>query len=273
VLWKGCGYGGKQSAKYPLGPGRALSRIERIGRLCHKTAGTSEERRVSNKGIVYGVLALVAIVAIGAIAYFTLLPHTADTLAGGGESVKIALKPTDRIHGKANAPITIIEFASLTCPHCAAFERETLPKLTKNYIDTGKVRMVFRDYPLDGAARLASALARCVPEDNYYSFIDLLFLNQDKWWGKFFQGGNQQVTKEAVEDSLAEMARFVGMGHDQAVMCMEDPKNLAVVDANYMEAQSKYMVDSTPTFFVNGVIHKGEWPYEQMDAYLKKLAK
>ncbi len=228
---------------------------------------------MNNKTLLYGVLALVAVVAIGAIGYFTIMPHHSDALAGGAESVKMDLKPTDRIRGKKDAPITIIEYASMTCPHCAEFEHETLPKVIKDYIDTGKVRMIFREFPLDGAARLASALARCVPEDNYYSFIDLLFLNQDKWWGKFFQGGNQQVTKESVEDSLAEMARFAGMTHDQAVMCMEDKKNLDVVDANYNEGQTTYKVDSTPTFFVNGVVHKGEWPYDQMDAYLKKLVK
>ena len=73
--------------------------------------------------------------------------------------------------------MTIIEYASMTCPHCAAFNKDVIPQLTKEYIDTGKVKLIFREFPLDGAARMASAVARCFSGDQYFSFIDLLFAN------------------------------------------------------------------------------------------------
>src|SRR5512139_2657733 len=82
---------------------------------------------------------------------------------GGGQAVE--LKADDMVHGQANAPVTIVEYASMTCPHCAAFNKDVIPQLTKDYIDTGKAKLVFREFPLDGAARMASAVARCFSGD------------------------------------------------------------------------------------------------------------
>jgi protein-disulfide isomerase len=180
------------------------------------------------------------------------------------------LKSTDMIHGAPKAPVTIVEYASMTCPHCAAFQREVVPKLTKDYIDGGKVRMIFREYPLDGAARMASAVARCLSGDQYFSFIDLLFANQMNWIKPDASG---QLTKESILAGLEQMGRFAGMSKEKVDQCADSKDNLALVDANWMEGQTKYGVNSTPTFFINGVKHEGEIPYDELKKDLDPLLK
>jgi protein-disulfide isomerase len=192
-----------------------------------------------------------------------------STAASAGQNMN--LKPTDVAHGSANAPVTIVEYASMTCPHCAAFQREVAPKLAKDYIDTGKVRMIFREYPLDGAARMASAVARCLSGDQYFSFIDLLFANQMNWIKDF--DGNGQLTKEDIQQGLEQQGRFAGMSKEKVDECADNKNNLALVDANWMEGRDKYGVNSTPTFFINGVKHEGEIPYDELKKDLDPLLK
>jgi protein-disulfide isomerase len=189
--------------------------------------------------------------------------------AAGGESVEI--KPTDMVHGSKTAPVTMVEYASMTCPHCAAFQKEVIPLLNKDYVDTGKVKVIFREYPLDGAARMASAVARCLSGDQYFSFIDLLFKNQMNWIKDF--DGNGTLNKEDVLEGLTQMGRVAGMSADQVKTCSEDPKNLALVDGNWMEGQTKYNVNSTPTFIINGTSHAGEIPYADLQKILDPLVK
>src|SRR5262249_57342023 len=109
---------------------------------------------------------------------------TGGALSGGAALAQgnaPTVSPDDRILGKPDAPITIVEYASLTCPHCAAFERDTLPKLKTQYIDTGKVKLIYRDFPLDSRATLAAMIARCAPRDRYFGFVDAFFRSQDQW--------------------------------------------------------------------------------------------
>ena len=189
--------------------------------------------------------------------------------ASGGDNVEI--KPTDMVHGSKDAPVTMVEYASMTCPHCAAFQKDVIPKLNKDYVDTGKVKVIFREYPLDGAARMASAVARCLSGDQYFSFIDLLFKNQMNWIKDF--DGNGTLNKEDVLEGLTQMGRVAGMSADQVKTCSEDPKNLALVDGNWMEGQTKYNVNSTPTFIINGTSHAGEIPYADLQKILDPLVK
>jgi len=186
----------------------------------------------------------------------------------GGQSVE--LKADDMIHGKMEAPVTIIEYASMTCPHCAAFNKDIIPLLTKEYIDTGKAKLVFREFPLDGAARMASAVARCFSGDQYFSFIDLLFANQMNWIKDF--DGNQQITREDIVEGLAQMARQAGMPREKVAMCADDEKNLAAVDANWQEGQTRYNVGSTPTFIINGTPHVGELTFDALKQIIDPLA-
>jgi len=223
-----------------------------------------------NKQYLYAAVVGVFIIGagLGAYAYFG---GSASPLAlvTGGQNVEI--KPTDMVHGSPNAPVTIVEYASMTCPHCAQFQKDIIPKLNKDYVDTGKVKVVFREYPLDGAARMASAVARCLSGDQYFSFIDLLFKNQMNWIKDF--DNNNQLTREDILQGLTEQGRFAGLSREKVQSCAEDPKNLALVDANWMEGQTKYNVNSTPTFIINGTSHAGEIPYDELQKILDPLVK
>lgn len=128
-----------------------------------------------NKNVMYVAIAA-AVVAVGVGGYM-YSSQSQSLLAGIGSGQTVDLKDTDMVHGSKTAPVTLIEYASMTCPHCAAFQKQVVPQLNKDYVETGKVKVVFREYPLDGAARMASAVARCFTGDQYFSFIDLLFAN------------------------------------------------------------------------------------------------
>jgi protein-disulfide isomerase len=164
----------------------------------------------------------------------------------------------DRILGKPDAPITIFEYASLTCPHCAAFDRETLPKLKAEWIDTGKAKLIFRDYPLDGAALKAAVLARCAPKERFYGFIDALFSAQDLW----ARGGDPMP-------ALDRLAKLGGMSEEQFQSCMKNDALQNAVLATRLAGEKEYKVESTPTFFINGKMLVGAQPYEQFNEALK----
>jgi protein-disulfide isomerase len=191
----------------------------------------------------------------------------ASAPAGGNDGM---LKESDRVMGSPDAPVTVIEFASMTCPHCAAFATGVFPQLKSEYIDPGHVKYVFREFPLDGVARVASALARCQTGDNYFAFIDLIFANQQEWLSGLF-GTGQELTQELVEESLIEYARQAGLGRDQAIACMRDPQNLAEVDENWGEAQNQYNINATPGFVINGTTHSGALPIESLREILDPL--
>src|SRR5467141_2382373 len=112
---------------------------------------------------------------LGFVSFFVVSPRPADAAAG------LSVTTDDRILGNPDAPITIVEYASLTCPHCAHFANEVLPELKKKWIDTGKAKLVLRDYPLDEPALRAAMIARCAPPDRFYAYVDTLFAAQEKW--------------------------------------------------------------------------------------------
>jgi protein-disulfide isomerase len=147
----------------------------------------------------------------------------------------------DRVLGKSNAPVTIIMYASLTCPHCAAFDQEKLPLIRKDWIDTGKVKLVYRDFPLDGAALLAAAIARCAPADRYFAFIGSLFESQSRW-----------VLAQDPVDALKRVVRLGGMDGAAVDKCRADTKLQEAIVAGAEEAKNDYGVESTPTFFILG---------------------
>jgi protein-disulfide isomerase len=169
--------------------------------------------------------------------------------------------PDDRILGKADAPITIFEYASFTCPHCADFDANTLPKLRAAWLDTGKARLIFRDYPLDAAAVRAAMLARCAPPEQFYAFVDELFHSQMTW----ASGGK-------VEAALGKLAKLSGMSDDQFAACMKDEAGQKRVLDSRLEAEQTYKVESTPTFFVNGTQIVGAQPYAEFERVLNKAS-
>ncbi|HZL59088.1 MAG TPA: DsbA family protein [Stellaceae bacterium] len=168
-----------------------------------------------------------------------------------------SIQSDDRILGDPKAPITIFEYASLTCPHCAAFDEETLPKVKAEWIDTGKAKLVFRDYPLDQSSVLAATIARCFPNDKFFPFIDTLFKSQRSW-----------AMSSNVKGALARTARLGGMSQDAFDKCTADQKLADSVTVSRLIAQNRYGIDSTPTFFVNGVKVVGDLPYDEFVKYL-----
>ena len=148
----------------------------------------------------------------------------------------------DNIIGDFNAPITVVEYASMTCPHCANFHQLTYPELKKKYIDTGKVRLVFREFPLDRIAFAAAALARCAGEKKFFPFVDMLFRTQDKW----AKGPGSPAPR------LFKMAKQAGFDEKSFNACMRNKDVSDRIEKVMNTGREKHQVSSTPTLFVNG---------------------
>ncbi|MGQ0741465.1 MAG: DsbA family protein [Alphaproteobacteria bacterium] len=219
-----------------------------------------------NKWLMYGLVA-VAVVLVVVVAYVVMGDSSGP--AGSSGTVSVEIRPTDRVRGNPNAPITIVEYASFTCSHCAKFEREVMPHLVREYVDTGKARLVYRDFPLDGAARLASALALCVPEDKYYSFVDLLLVNQRTWLAD--RNSDQRITAEEVFEGLVQMGRFAGFNREKVESCINDQSTLAHIDQTQADAQTRYAINGTPTFIINGEVVRRAVEWEDLDKQLKDI--
>jgi protein-disulfide isomerase len=145
-----------------------------------------------------------------------------------------------RVIGDANAPVKVIEFASLTCSHCAHFHNEILPKLKEKYIDTGKVQFEFREFPLNDPALKAAITARCLPVERYENFVGLLFKTQDKW-----AGGLDYMS------ALKQNAKLAGLSDARFDACHNNPEIKTNMALNMQAAQEKWKISSTPSFIVN----------------------
>ena len=170
----------------------------------------------------------------------------------------------DMALGPANATVTITEFASMTCPHCSAFNAEVFPKIKSEYIDTGKIRYIFREFPLDIKAAAGSMLARCIAKDDsgkYFAVIDMLFKQQPDW-----------VMKNTAE-SLSRIGKQAGLSQQAVDDCLKDQALLDKIAADQKYAAEVLKVDSTPTFFINGEKIKGETTFEEFDKRIKALMK
>ncbi len=162
--------------------------------------------------------------------------------------------------GPADAKVTIIEYASMTCSHCAAFHRNTWPTLKERYIDTGKVRFTLREFPLDPLATAAFMLARCEGDSKYYPITDLLFDQQPAW----------AFTQKPV-DALEQMLRQAGYNKQTFEACLKDQKVYSAVNAVKQRGLDVFKVDSTPTFFINGERYTGEMTVEGMEKVIKPI--
>jgi len=190
----------------------------------------------------------------------TLSPTPA--LAAAGDAAKeLAVQPSDRILGKAEAPITIIEYASLTCPHCAHFDVTVLPKLKEKWIDTGKAKLILRDYPLDEPALRAAMVARCAPADRFYPLIDTFFAQQEQW-----------ATSRDYRAALEKLVKLGGMSDKEFKACISDKKLEDQVAQSRLTAAQQLGVDATPTFFVNGKKFDGAPTLEAFDKALSGAA-
>jgi protein-disulfide isomerase len=143
--------------------------------------------------------------------------------------------------GSKDAPVTIIEYASMTCPHCAHFAVETFPELKKTYLDTGKARFTLREFPFDPLATAAFMLARCQGDDKREAVVDLLFAQQQNW-----------AFKDKPLEGLVASMRQTGMSQQAFEACLKDKALYEKVNAVRDRAAKDFKVDSTPTFFING---------------------
>jgi len=213
--------------------------------------------------IVLGVIALIAAAGIGY--YFTSGSSTAT--AGNGQGYEIL--PTDRTLGNRNAKVVLIEYAAPSCPVCAAFNAQSFSKLKAQYIDTGKIFYVFRVFPLRADDGSAEKIARCLPEDKYFAFIDLLFKNQPKWDVEY------GVTPQGVHDGLVLLGRIAGMSREQVDKCMDNKAEDDRINKVSSDGESRYSITGTPTFVLNGTsIGSGNIPFDNMSKLLDtELAK
>jgi len=168
----------------------------------------------------------------------------------------------DIVQGKDDAPITIVEYASMTCGHCARFHAETYPLLLKNYIDTGKVRFILREFPLDPLAAAGFMLARCAGPDKRNLVIDLLFDKQKDW---------AYVDKPL--EALSGLVKQTGMSEESFNACVNNQALYDQVNQVRDRAAQKFGVEATPTFFVNGKKITGEIAPNALDGLLQPLLK
>jgi protein-disulfide isomerase len=162
--------------------------------------------------------------------------------------------------GPADAKVTIIEYASMTCPHCAAFHQETWPELKKRWVDTGKVRFVLREFPLDPLATAGFMLARCDGESKYYPIVDLLFSQQRAW-----------AYAERPLDALRQMMKQAGFSQEKFDSCLKDQKLYDAVNAVKNRGMDVFKVESTPTFFINGQRHPGNLSIDEIEKVIKPI--
>jgi protein-disulfide isomerase len=188
-------------------------------------------------------------------------PGEAPKPAGTVDMAKL-LEPgvlPEKFLGKADAKVTIVEYASMTCPHCAHFAITTLPQLKAKYIDTGKVRLILREFPFDPRAEAGFMLARC-SGDNYFPMVEVLFKQQQQWAGV-----------ENAKDALLQIARLAGFTQEKFEACLTDQKLLDDVRAVRDRGAKDFGVDSTPTFFINGGRYPGAMSIEEFSAILDPL--
>lgn len=168
----------------------------------------------------------------------------------------------DIVVGKANAPVTVIEYASMTCSHCARFHAETYPILLKNYIDTGKVRFILREFPLDPLAAAGFMLARCAGPDKRNLMVDLLFNKQQSW-----------AFVEKPLEALSGLVRQAGISQESFNSCVNNQALYDKVNEVRDRAAQKFGVSATPTFFINGKKVTGEMTPESLEKVLDPMLK
>jgi protein-disulfide isomerase len=195
-----------------------------------------------------------------------LLMASGFVLAFGG-TVALAdavseIQPGDQVLGSSSAPVTVIEYGSLDCPHCARWESEVFPKVKTDLIDAGKIRYVFRDFPLHGGALKAAELAHCEP-DRYYAFVSVLFESQNSW-------APRSLADDPVPE-LSKIAKLGGISDAKFQSCLADKQ----VEETIMTGRQKAAeagVNSTPYFLVNGKPHAGEIPFDDLAQMIKDAA-
>ena len=205
-----------------------------------------------------------SLTGLAALAGFSPLRLIAEAMAQSASDVAKPQSLPDMALGPANASVTITEYASMTCPHCAAFNEQVFPKIKSEYIDTGKVRYIFREFPLDIKAAAGSMLSRCIANGDapkYFAVTDMLFRQQNDW-----------VVKNTTE-TLGRIGKQAGLSQPEVEACLKDQSLLDKIAADQKFANEVLKVSSTPTFFINGEMIRGETSFEEFDKRIKSLLK
>ena len=182
--------------------------------------------------------------------------------AKAAENSILEVKDNDFYIGEDNAPITIIEYASMSCSHCASFHNNTLPDIKKEYIDTGKVRMVFRDYPFNYPALLGSMIMRCIASDLRYDYMNALYKLQNTWVNK-----DPKISKK----ELYKIMQSGGMTKDEFNECYSNLDNENLILDGVMAAQKDFNIKSTPSFIVNGNLVEGNKNIKEFRQIIDKI--
>jgi len=222
---------------------------------------------------------LISSVAIGcllAVFYFTLneqtenkeelILYTMNDVNDSGSQVLLEMDSNiidvsleELTLGDPNAPITIIEYASMTCSHCADFHNKTYPDLKKNHIDTGEVKFIFREFPLDKLAMATSMLARCVDNEISMAFIEILFKNRDRW-----------ISENALNE-LKNFSKQAGLDSNEFDACLNNQQLLDDLIAGKEKGIEDYKINSTPSFIINGEVVSGNKPYSFFKSKIEEI--
>ena len=213
------------------------------------------------------IVGAAVIVAAAGIYYYVSQPETSaiPTSGSGGETVSaddlmVAGPLGERALGDPAAKVTIVEYASMTCSHCAAFHEETFTPFKEKYVDTGKVRFIFREFPLDALATSAFMLARCMPEDRYFPVVDILFRQQQNW-----------AFVDDPATALFNVLKQAGFTQESFRACLTNQQILDGVNSVKDRGSNEFGVTSTPTFFINGKKMSGALSLEDMDKEIEPL--
>ena len=214
-----------------------------------------------NLWILVGLAILLMVGGVLVWREWSSAPVSAQAAAAGQtENLPMELADNDKVLGSAEAPITIIEYASLTCPHCASFHAKTLPTVKSDWIDTGQAKLVYRDFPLDGAALAAAAIAHCAPSDRYFAMLGLFFERQKEW-----------AVEDAWRERLTQLAGVAGMDKAAVDSCLADEARKNEIVKRAEEGQAKYAIDATPSFVINGRKVSGALPLNEFVKVLQDV--
>jgi protein-disulfide isomerase len=212
---------------------------------------------VSRKALIgIGAVAILIVIGIG-YAYYVMNSGGAEGATAGTPG--FTLVSTDKTMGNPKAPVVLIEYGAPSCSICAAFFQDVFPKLKQNYIDNGKIFYVFRVFPLRELDGDAEKMARCLPEDKYFPFIDQLWKNQPKWDNAEYSGIADPHA------ALVQEGRIAGMTAEQVDQCINNKSEDDRINKVAAEAEQRYSINATPTFIMDGApLSAGSVPYDQL---------
>ena len=193
---------------------------------------------------------------------FLILYFVSNFTYANNNSTVLNITEDDFIIGSIDAPITIIEYSSLSCSHCASFHNNTLNDLKTEFIDTGKINMVFRDYPFNYPALLGSMVLRCIPNDVRYEYMNALFQLQPQWVTR----ENKKTTQE-----LFKIMQSGGMTKENFEKCIENVDLENKILKSVMDAQKEFKIQSTPSFLINGILIEGNKSIKEFRQIIEKI--